>query len=133
MTRSTIRVNTQFVGHHLLGCLTTTRTGLAPASPSQLVRTHLHHWLLPTIFADKATQTSPSCSEPALRTCRSRTPRGPDQGASFVATLRRVVPLLVRLVAAGVVWAADGHPALVGGMLRSSLVVNAIHDQSPPW
>lgn len=46
--------------------------------------------------------------------------------ASLAAgAFRRLVPVLVGLVAAGVVWAADGHPALIGGAL--GLVVNAIH------
>lgn len=46
--------------------------------------------------------------------------------ASFAASaFRRLIPVLIGLVAAGVVWAADGHPALVGGTL--GLVVNAVH------
>lgn len=45
--------------------------------------------------------------------------------AAVAAALHRPVPVLVGLAAAGVVWAADGHPALVGGAL--GLTVNAIH------
>jgi copper transport protein len=46
--------------------------------------------------------------------------------AAMLAVLaRRLGPVLVMLVGAGVAWAADGHPALVGGAV--GLVVNALH------
>ncbi len=45
--------------------------------------------------------------------------------ATLVVLARRLGPVLVLAVGAGVAWAADGHPALVGGAL--GLVVNAVH------
>ena len=41
------------------------------------------------------------------------------------AATRRRLPVLVLLVAAGVIWAADGHPAISGGAL--GLAINAVH------
>ena len=45
--------------------------------------------------------------------------------AMLVALSRRLAPVLVMAVGAGVAWAANGHPALVGGAV--GLVVNAVH------
>ena len=46
--------------------------------------------------------------------------------AAMLASLaRRLLPVLVVLIGAGVAWAADSHPALVGGSV--ALVVNAVH------
>ena len=81
-------------GHQLPGCLAITRTGLAPASASQLGRTHftigLYPWSLPDAGQADGPLLFPTelCTRAAPRTPEGPVELTPDQGSTDIG-LRR--------------------------------------------
>lgn len=74
-------------------------------------------------FVDEVAGQAPGLSHPALLAGVAALLAAGSMFAAGVS--RRLAPVLLGLVGEGVVWAADGHPALVGGVL--GFVVNAVH------